>query len=526
MALRCLLIYGFLLPTARAFSILLLSSDVASHVILMGRLGTQLLERGHDVTLAFSSSMRIPPELDPNLSIDTFRNHHPPFTEIDVVQQMNSDVIFHSSLPRLAKFLYYYPDYVLHSGHALLKDDAFISRMHNLSLDYVIVDAVTPSLTLYPYIKQIPFSVITHACSSWDRGILTNPSFIPHPLLGYSDSMTLYQRCVNTLVEILCGIGITLLSPEGENIPAHRPLAHYGSIFAQGDLCMTIRTNILDFNRPVTADIVSLAPVMARPGKTLSDNDKRFLDRSRNGTILVSFGSHAPAFPDYVMHRLLSAFAALPYDILLKYSSPLKSVPPNVVVRPWIAQNDLLGHPTIRLFVTHGGYNSLIETVFHGVPVVMCPLMIDQNGNAQVAKGKGIGEIIDIVTATTDEIIDTISKVIHDKSYKYNAKDLSNIFREIMRTNHQNPSKWIEHVIMHGSKHLKSRGTSLPWYQFLLLDVALVYISVLLTITIIVVTTFRIITEILCNGNRCIMSGVVCIFQVSYLKVQHCMKED
>ena len=34
-----------------------------------------------------------------------------------------------------------------------------------MSLNYVIVDAVTPSLILFPYINQIISSVITHACS-------------------------------------------------------------------------------------------------------------------------------------------------------------------------------------------------------------------------------------------------------------------------------------------------------------------------------------------------------------------------
>ena len=65
--------------------------------------------------------------------------------------------------------------------------------------------------------------------------------------------------------------------------------------------------------------------------------------------------------------------------------------------------------------------------------------MINQNVNAQVAKGKGIGYIIDIVTGNVEKTIDMISKVIHDKSYKYNANDVFYIFREIMRTNDPNP---------------------------------------------------------------------------------------
>ena len=43
------------------------------------------------------------------------------------------------------------------------------------------------------------------------------------------------------------------------------------------------------------------------------------------------------------------------------------------------------------MFVTHGGYNSLLEGSQAGVPMVFVPLFIDQHGNAQRGVRRHIG---------------------------------------------------------------------------------------------------------------------------------------
>ena len=50
---------------------------------------------------------------------------------------------------------------------------------------------------------------------------------------------------------------------------------------------------------------------------------------------------------------------------------------------PWIPQQDLLGHPAVKAFLTHGGIHSIYEALFHGQPMVIMPLGIDQFDNAR-----------------------------------------------------------------------------------------------------------------------------------------------
>lgn len=69
------------------------------------------------------------------------------------------------------------------------------------------------------------------------------------------------------------------------------------------------------------------------------------------------------------------------YNFLWKFETntlPMKA-PKNVLIRPWMPQNDLLGHPKIVLFITHSGGLSTIEASWYGVPLVAIPFMGDQH---------------------------------------------------------------------------------------------------------------------------------------------------
>ena len=37
---------------------------------------------------------------------------------------------------------------------------------------------------------------------------------------------------------------------------------------------------------------------------------------------------------------------------------------------------------------------------------------------------------------------------------------------------------WVDHVIKYGNSHLRSHGLDLPWYQYVMLDIHLLIISV------------------------------------------------
>ena len=88
------------------------------------------------------------------------------------------------------------------------------------------------------------------------------------------------------------------------------------------------------------------------------------------------------------------------------------SVSDNVKLLPWLPQNDILGHPKTRLFIGHAGLNGILESTYHGVPMICSPFFGDQFDNAHMAKQAGFGEIVDLGTVTSEELVSLIRKVL------------------------------------------------------------------------------------------------------------------
>ncbi|MDV3146729.1 MAG: hypothetical protein Q8754_02765, partial [Sweet potato little leaf phytoplasma] len=62
-----------------------------------------------------------------------------------------------------------------------------------------------------------------------------------------------------------------------------------------------------------------------------------------------------------------------------------------MVVDGWAPQLKILKHSSVGGFVCHCGWNSVVEAVVHGVPIVALPMQLDQPIHAQVVVAVGVG---------------------------------------------------------------------------------------------------------------------------------------
>lgn len=86
-----------------------------------------------------------------------------------------------------------------------------------------------------------------------------------------------------------------------------------------------------------------------------------FLNASRKGAVLFSLGStlRANDLPTEKIQLFINVFQEFSdYNFLWKFENnrTIDNLPKNICIRPWVSQSDVLGHPKLRAFITHGGW--------------------------------------------------------------------------------------------------------------------------------------------------------------------------
>ncbi|XP_018529868.2 UDP-glucuronosyltransferase 3A1 [Lates calcarifer] len=199
------------------------------------------------------------------------------------------------------------------------------------------------------------------------------------------------------------------------------------------------------------------------------------------GFIVVTLGSMVSSISvDLLLVELVAGFSEIPQGVLWRYDPKRWPAhldrPPNLRLVDWLPLNDLLGHKKARLFITHGGQNSLLQAVYHGVPVLGIPLFGDQFDNVVRAETKGLGLTINPTCITRERLSSTIQILIQDIRFKSSALSLS----QIHRTHPVPPAlrliQWVEHILHSGGgAHLRPTSLMQPWYQRYLLDLVLLF---------------------------------------------------
>ena len=140
------------------------------------------------------------------------------------------------------------------------------------------------------------------------------------------------------------------------------------------------------------------------------------MNSSKKGVVLISFGSvlKDSNLSEDKKQSLLSIFKNFPeYDFIWKWTEDVENLPKNVLKSKWLPQQDILAHKNVVLFITHCGMHGVMESIYHGVPMLGIPIFMDQGDVLQRIIEKGIGIGID-KRASSEEIVTAVKTVIED----------------------------------------------------------------------------------------------------------------
>ncbi|CAK7322988.1 unnamed protein product [Dovyalis caffra] len=98
-----------------------------------------------------------------------------------------------------------------------------------------------------------------------------------------------------------------------------------------------------------------------------------------------------------------------------------------LVVKNWLNQEGILGHKAIGGFLSHCGWNSVMEAVWHGVPILAWPQHGDQKVNANVVERNGMGIWVNSwgwggeIVVTGAEIAGRVQEIMRNESLRGQA---------------------------------------------------------------------------------------------------------
>ncbi|KAJ0428743.1 putative UDP-glucuronosyl/UDP-glucosyltransferase, UDP-glycosyltransferase family [Helianthus annuus] len=95
----------------------------------------------------------------------------------------------------------------------------------------------------------------------------------------------------------------------------------------------------------------------------------------------------------------------------------------------WAPQQKVLAHPSVACFMSHCGWNSTLEGVTNGVPLLCWPHFCDQFQNASYAcdiwkTGLGFEKDEEAGIVTRIEIISKVEQLLSEKTYKVKALEI------------------------------------------------------------------------------------------------------
>uniref|UniRef100_A0A8C5M704 UDP-glucuronosyltransferase n=1 Tax=Leptobrachium leishanense TaxID=445787 RepID=A0A8C5M704_9ANUR len=357
--------------------------------------------------------------------------------------------------------------------NGILGNKEMLAKLRLSSFDVLLSDPALPCGELLaqklniPFVYTLRFSagfVLERLCGKSP----TPPSFVPAATSELQEQMSFLERAQNVMLYVVHDVIQLLVWKEWDY--------YYSSVLGRPtSLCEVmgkaeiwlIRTYWdFEYPRPTLPNFEFVGGLHCTPAKPLPEEMEKIMqDSGDHGVVVFSLGSMVKNMSYERSNIIAAALSQLPQKVIWRYTGKRPdALGENTFMFEWIPQNDLLGHPKTKAFITHGGTNGIYEAIYHAVPMVGIPLFGDQPDNIVHMKTKGMAVMLDFNKMVTQDLVDAVNTVINNPTYKENALRISSI-------HHDQPIKpldravfWIEFVMRHkGAKHLRPASHELTW---------------------------------------------------------------
>uniref|UniRef100_A0AC35U239 Glucuronosyltransferase n=1 Tax=Rhabditophanes sp. KR3021 TaxID=114890 RepID=A0AC35U239_9BILA len=478
-----------------------------SHVMYMGRIADLLVEAGHDVTVLLG-------EMDPAITANgstLAKIHSYPSTH-----QISSRLTHSGAAANAWNSSYSDSDQlklllaIIHSnrdqGFRFIRDKKLAHWVKEQKFDMAISELINNFMFGVFKAWEIETTVGVSATPIHEThrkhfGLTFPSSIVPGMTQGYADTMTYMERLKNTVgyAFIEAYFFFDFSFDFNAAFKKHYPTKKIDFRHEIGEVSF-VCTN----THPYIDTPQSMSPKFLDVGglvlPTVNPLSQEWIDilSLRKKNVILSFGSivTSKATPKDIKFGLLEAFKQFP-DVTFIYKVDKDDTAfakdyPNVVLSPWIPQNDLLGSHKIDVFLTHGGLNSLQELSHYGVVALTIPFFGDQHKNSKLIERAGAGLTFKKEDLSSPhKLVKLLQDLLYNKIYKQKATRLASMIADRPFTSKE---IFLKHVAFAGKygklPELDLASRKLTFIQFYLLDIILPVLSGVLLFLYIIYRTF------------------------------------
>ncbi|XP_016895440.1 UDP-glucuronosyltransferase-like [Cynoglossus semilaevis] len=465
-----------------------------SHWLSMKILVKEIVNRGHEVLVLVPESSLLMSESE------SFKKQFYPvqFTQAEMEGSFKSlsDGVFQKP-PQIADMLLSVELFVnftklqLRGCESLLHNQQLMSQLRDSGFDAVLTDPFLPCGSILARVFSIPAVYFLRGlpCQLDTRANMcpSPPSYVPSTYSGYPSAMTFSQRVNNMFMYFVETYMCHLLFGHYDEFVRQyfREDMTYTDLISHGAIWLLRYDFVFEWPRPVMPNMVFIGGINCMSRSPLPADLAEFVEGSGDdGFIIFTLGSMVSKMPAEIAKQFLEAFRQIPQRVLWRYTGvPLENVPENVKLMKWLPQNDLLGHPKAKVFMTHGGTHGIYEGICNGVPMLMFPLFGDQGENVRRFVARGVALSLNIHDVTSDELVTALNTIVQDKGFKERMMKLSQVHLDRPLSPVDLSAFWTEFVMRHkGASHLRVAAHDLNWIQYHSLDVIGLLVMVIVTV--------------------------------------------
>nr|CAI5848165.1 unnamed protein product [Callosobruchus analis] len=372
----------------------------------------------------------------------------------------------------------------LEVSETVLSNEAFqdFIRRPNETFDLAIVELFgsESQLAVARHFNCPLIGLSSQGLSEWNSHLLGNvrlPSLTSWSNAPYSSRMSFFERLYHTLVSFMdVAYKYLVYFPEHQRlIRQYYPGNHLlDDVTESVDLVFLNSHYTTSEPSMLTTAAVEIGGFHIKPKKIPIEMQK-FLDEAKNGAILFSLGTNAQSkhLPKERLEGIIKAISRLKQRVLWKYEDvDLPGKPENLMITKWLPQVDVLAHPNIVAFISHGGLLSTTEATYFGVPIIGIPIFGDQPRNIRVGVEKGTTIHLPLNELGESSLYSAVEEITKSPRYRNNAKMYSELLKDRPIQPMQLAIYWVEHILRNkGGRHLRNNSKDLYWFQLYPVDV-------------------------------------------------------